>query len=255
MVGKDKDSQMQFFVRDLSCADRQLSSLSLSLSLSADTVSLSLTLAVFISVTHAAALYSSMDELTETSGDELQDVDIKSPPTEKQKWHLMAQKLLKDVKTLRDEQFEKEFKEMVNMTSFEGVKISTPHLKATDGCLSRNFSTERCLGRIYSVLTWYKNHMSYIERENLTSSLMNDAKYGTKRLLGSINIQLQKRNIQVEGISSPPLPVGSTWTRKTAVHSILINFTNVMTVTCRAINYIQRNEDRKRPSEFVSKKN
>ncbi|XP_051527595.1 interleukin-6 [Myxocyprinus asiaticus] len=230
---------------------------------SLNTVSLSLTLAVFISVMDAAALYSSMEELTETSGDELQDVDIKSPPTGKQKWHLMAQKLHKDVETLRDEQFEKDFKEMVNMTSFEGVKISTPLLKASDGCLSRNFSTERCLGRIYSVLTWYKDHMSYIERENLTSTLMNDAKHRTKRLLDSINNQLKLRNIQVEGISSTPLPVGSAWTRKTAVHSILFNFTSVMIDTCRAINYMSQRksghghhgEDRKRPSEFVSGNN
>lgn len=105
------------------------------------------------------------------------------------------------------------------MTSFEGVRIKTPVLKASDGCLSRNFSTvrtrpifvksaimtiynylrpvlyecvfqERCLGRIYSVLMWYKEHMNYIERENLTQPLTNDVKHGTKRFLESIYSQV-----------------------------------------------------------------
>ncbi|XP_051519448.1 interleukin-6-like [Myxocyprinus asiaticus] len=226
-------------------------------------VFLSLTLAVFISVTDAAALYSSMGELSETSGEELQHVDIKRPPTERQKWHLMAKQLHKDVKTLQDEQFEKDLREMLNMTSYEGVRISTPLLKHSDGCLSRNFSTERCLRRIYSVLMWYKEHMSYIERENLTSTLINDVKHGTKRLLESINSQLQLRDIQVEGISNTPPPVVSEWTSKMFTHSILFNFTSVMIDTCRAISYMSQRKsgrshhgkNRKRPSESVSEKN
>ncbi|KAA0709855.1 hypothetical protein E1301_Tti024231 [Triplophysa tibetana] len=72
------------------------------------------------------------------------------------------------------------------MTSFEGLRINTPVIKASDGCLSRNFSRERCLGRLYSVLMWYEEHLSYIERENLTQTITNDVKHGTKRFLESI---------------------------------------------------------------------
>ncbi|XP_051992401.1 interleukin-6-like [Xyrauchen texanus] len=175
-------------------------------------VFLSLTSAVFLRVTDAAALYSSMGGLSETSGEELQHADIKSPPTEWQKWHLMARQLHKDVKTLQDEQFEKDFTETLNMTSYEDVRISTPILKHSDGCFSKNFSTERCLRRIYSVLMWYKEHLSYTERENLTSTLMNNVKHGTKRLLECINSQV--RDLEVEGISSTLPPVASAWTSK-----------------------------------------
>lgn len=40
-------------------------------------------------------------------------------------------------------QFERDFRETVNMTAYEGVRIKTPLLKPSDGCLSRNFSTVR----------------------------------------------------------------------------------------------------------------
>lgn len=81
-------------------------SLSLSLSLfSADTaLFLSVTLAVFMRLVDAVPAYSSMGELSETSGDEVQDVDVKSLLNDRQKWHLMAKDLQKDVKMLRDEQ-------------------------------------------------------------------------------------------------------------------------------------------------------
>ncbi|KAL0167151.1 hypothetical protein M9458_038995, partial [Cirrhinus mrigala] len=49
---------------------------------------------------------------------------------------------------------------------------------------------ERCLTRIYSVLTWYKENWSFIENENLTSSLVNDIKQEIKRLLEAINSQV-----------------------------------------------------------------
>ncbi|XDV33737.1 hypothetical protein PO909_004036, partial [Leuciscus waleckii] len=166
---------------------------------------LSATLAVFMRLVDAVPAYSSMGELSETSGDEVQDVDVKSLLNDRQKWHRMARDLHNDVKTLRDEQFEREFRETVNMTAYEAVRISTPLLKPSDGCLSRNFSTERCLGRIYSVLTWYKENWNYIEKENLTSTLVTDIKHETKRLLEAINSQLQVGEGQVDPISSGPL--------------------------------------------------
>lgn len=52
----------------------------------------------------AVPVYSRMGELSETSGDEVQDVDVNSPLKDRQKWYLMARDLHKDVKTLRDEQ-------------------------------------------------------------------------------------------------------------------------------------------------------
>lgn len=158
---------------------------------------LSATLAVFMRLVDAVPAYSSMGELSETSGEEVQDVDVKSLLNDRQKWHLMARDLHKDVKTLRDEQFESVFRETANMTAYEGVRISTPLLKPSDGCLSRNFSTERCLGRIYSVLTWYKENWDYIEKENLTSTLVNDIKHETKRLLEAINSQVNTPELNI----------------------------------------------------------
>lgn len=80
--------------------------LTFSLSLfSADkTLFLFATLAVSICLMDAVPVYSSMGELSETSGYEVQDVDGKSPLNDRQKWHLMARDLHKDVKNLRDEQ-------------------------------------------------------------------------------------------------------------------------------------------------------
>ncbi|XP_067282318.1 interleukin-6 isoform X2 [Pseudorasbora parva] len=201
---------------------------------------LSATLAVLIRLADALPAYSGMGELSETSGDEVQHVDVKSPLNDRQKWHRMAKDLQKHVKTLRDEQFETEFRETGNMTAYEGIRISTPLLQPSDGCLSRNFSTERCLGRIYSVLTWYKENWSFIEKENLTSPQVNDIKYETKRLLEAINSQLQVGDGQVDPISSAPLSVSSAWTQKTTVHSILFNFSRVMIDTCRAIQYMSK---------------
>ncbi|XP_039534404.1 interleukin-6-like [Pimephales promelas] len=222
---------------------------------------LSATLAVLMRLVDAVPAYSSMGELSETSGEEVQDVDVKSLLNDRHKWHLMARDLHKDVKKLRDEQFENDFREAVNMTAYEGVRVSTPLLKPSDGCLSRNFSTERCLGRIYSVLTWYKENWNYIEKENLTSTLVNDIKHGTKRLLEAINSQLQLGEGQVDPIPSGPLSVRSAWTRKATVHSILFNYTNVMIDTCRAISYMskrkggRRGKDTKRPGHWTSDKN
>ncbi|XP_077050974.1 interleukin-6 [Siphateles boraxobius] len=222
---------------------------------------LSAILAVFMRLVDAVPAHSSMGELSETSGDEVQDVDVKSPLNDRQTWHLMARELHKDVKTLRDQQFESDFRETANMTAYEVVRISTPLLKPSDGCVSRNFSTERCLGRIYSVLTWYKENWNYIEKENLTSTLVNDIKHGTKRLLEAINSQLQVGEGQVDPFPSSLLSVRSAWTRKTTVHSILFNYTSVMIDTCRAINYMSkrkgglRGKDTKRPEHWTSDKN
>ncbi|NP_001248378.1 interleukin-6 precursor [Danio rerio] len=209
---------------------------------------LSATLAtLFMSLADPVPVFSSMGELSEISGDEVQDVDVKSLLGDRQKWHLMARDLYKDVKTLRDEQFERDFREMVNMTAFEGVRISTPLLKPSDRCLSKNFSTERCLTRIYSVLTWYKDNWNYIEKENLTSVLVNDIKHSTKRLLEAINSQLQVRDGEMDQTSSTSLSFKSAWTRKTTVHSILFNFSSVMIDACRAINYMSRRKRGKDP--------
>ncbi|XP_026145065.1 interleukin-6-like [Carassius auratus] len=222
---------------------------------------LSVALAAFISLLDAVPVYSGLAELSETSGDELQDVDGKSPLSDRQKWHLMARDLHRDVKMLRDQQFKRDFRQTVNMTAFEDVRVKTPLLRPSDGCLSRNFSTDSCLGRIYSVLTWYKDNWSFIEKENLTSSLVNDVKHGTKRLLEAINSQLQIADGGTDQISSAPLSATSAWTRKTTVHSILFNFTSVMIDSCRAINYMSkrkaayRAKDTKRPADWSSDKN
>ncbi|XP_073689011.1 interleukin-6 [Garra rufa] len=222
---------------------------------------LSAVLTAFFCLVDAVPAYSGLAELSEISGDEVQDVDGKSPLSDRQKWHLMAKDLHQDVKTLRDQQFERDFRDTVNMTAYEGVRIKTPLLKHSDGCLSRNFSTERCLSRIYSVLTWYKENWSFIENENLTSNLVNDIKHETKRLLEAINSQLQIAEGQADQTSSDPLSVRSAWTRKTTVHSILFNFTSVMIDTCRAVNYMSkrktahRGKDTKRPADWSSEKN
>uniref|UniRef100_A0A672LYQ1 Interleukin-6 n=1 Tax=Sinocyclocheilus grahami TaxID=75366 RepID=A0A672LYQ1_SINGR len=221
---------------------------------------LSAVLAAFLSLVDAVPAYSGLAELSETSGDEVQDVEGKSPLSERQKWHLMARDLHRDVKMLRDQQFERDFRETVNMTAYEGVRITTPLLRPSDGCLSRNFS-DLCLSRIYSVLSWYKENWSLIENENLTSSLVKDIKRGTKRLLEAINSQLQIADGGVDQISSAPLSVRSAWTRKTTTHSILFNFTSMMIDTCRAVHYMSkrktahRAKDMKRPADWSSDKN
>ncbi|XP_026088085.1 uncharacterized protein LOC113069455 isoform X2 [Carassius auratus] len=222
---------------------------------------LSVVLAVFISLVDAVPAYSGLAELSETSRDEVQDVEGKSPLSERQKWYLTARDLHRDVKTLRDQQFERDFREMVNMTACEGVRIKTPLLRPSDGCLSRNFSTERCLSRIYIVLSWYRENWSIIEKENLTSSLVKDVKHGSKRLLEAIHRQLQIADGQEDQISSAPLSVRSTWTHKTTVHSILFNFSSVMIDSYRALHYISkrkaahRAKDTKRPANWSSDKN
>ncbi|XP_016428412.1 interleukin-6 [Sinocyclocheilus rhinocerous] len=222
---------------------------------------LSAVLAAFLSLVHAVPAYSGLAELSETSGDEVQDVEGKSPLSERQKWHLMARDLHRDVKTLRDQQFERDFRETVNMTAYEGVRITTPLLTPSDGCLSRNFSADLCLSRIYSILSWYEENWSLIENENLTSSLVKDIKRGTKRLLEAINSQLQIADGGVDQISRAPLSVRSAWMRKTTTHSILFNFTSVMIDTCRAVHYMSkrkaahRAKDTKRPADWSSDKN
>lgn len=77
----------------------------LSLTFSADAaLFLSAVLAAFISLVDAVPAYSGLAELSEISGDEVQDVDGKSPLSDRQKWHLMARDLHRDVKMLRDQQ-------------------------------------------------------------------------------------------------------------------------------------------------------
>uniref|UniRef100_A0A8C1BG40 Interleukin-6 n=2 Tax=Cyprinus carpio TaxID=7962 RepID=A0A8C1BG40_CYPCA len=240
--------------RTQACAIRMSSAQNAALFLSA-------VLAVFISLVDAVPAYSGLTELSETSGDEVQDVEGKSPLSERQKWYLMARDLHRDVKTLRDQQFERDFRETVNMTAYEGAKIKTPLLRPSDGCVSRNFSAERCLSRIYSVLTWYRENWSFIEKENLTSSLVKDIKHASKRLLEALNSQLQIADGQQDQISSAPLSVRSAWTRKITTHSILFNFSSVMIDSCRALHYISkrkaahRAKDTKRPADRSSGKN
>ncbi|KTF70926.1 hypothetical protein cypCar_00050310 [Cyprinus carpio] len=83
--------------RTQACAIRMSSAQNAALFLSA-------VLAVFISLVDAVPAYSGLTELSETSGDEVQDVEGKSPLSERQKWYLMARDLHRDVKTLRDQQ-------------------------------------------------------------------------------------------------------------------------------------------------------
>lgn len=40
-------------------------------------------------------------------------------------------------------QFERDFRETMNMTAYEGARIKTPLLRPSDGCVSRNFSAVR----------------------------------------------------------------------------------------------------------------
>ncbi|XP_056596787.1 interleukin-6 isoform X2 [Triplophysa dalaica] len=231
--------------------------------LSTLSVQLSVLLPVFFCLLDASPLYSTEGELSEISGDDIQEVNVRALITEEQRWHLMARQLHRDVKTLRDEQFDRDFRDPANMTSFEGLRTNTPVLKASDGCLSRNFNRERCLGRVYSVLMWYAEHLSYIERENLTQTHTNDVKHGTKRFLESIYSQVQLRDTQVEDFPRSSLQAKSAWTRKTLVHSILFNFTNVMIDTCRAIHYMSKRitgdghqrKHRKKASDWISDKN
>ncbi|XP_055076613.1 interleukin-6 [Misgurnus anguillicaudatus] len=228
---------------------------------SAMNVYFSAVLSVWICQLDAVPLYSSMGELPEISGDEVQEVNVQAP-TEQERWHRMAKQLQNDVKTLRDEQFIRDFGETVNMSLFESERINTPVFKASDGCYLKNFSTERCLGRIYNVLMWYKENLNYIERENRTTTLMNNVKHEMKRLLESINSQLQSKDVQVEDISSS-LHAKSAWTQKTVTHSILFNLTNVMIDTCRAIPYLskskaghsQRTKNKKKTDDWISDKN
>lgn len=208
--------------------------------LSAD-VYFSAVLSVWICQLDAVPLFSSMGELPEISGDEVQEVNVPVPLTEPERWHRMAKQLQNDVKTLRDEQFIRDFGETVNMSLFENERINTPVFKASDGCFLKNFSTERCLGHIYNILMWYKENLNYIERENLTPTLMNNVKHEMKRLLESINSQLQSKDLQVEDISSS-LHAKSAWTQKAVTHSILFNLTNVMIHTCRAIPYLSKSK-------------
>uniref|UniRef100_A0A673IP07 Interleukin-6 n=1 Tax=Sinocyclocheilus rhinocerous TaxID=307959 RepID=A0A673IP07_9TELE len=196
---------------------------------------LSAVLAAFLSLGDAVPAYSGLAELSETSGDEVQDVEGKSPLSERQKWYLMARDLHRDVKTLRDQQFERDFRETVNMTAYEGVRIETPLLEPSDGCLSRNFSAVR------------------------TRFLSDDSELVTVSV--SLLLQLQIADGQTDQISSAPLSVRSAWTRKTTTHSILFNFSSVMIDTCRALNYISKHKaahrakDTKRPAGWSSDKN
>ncbi len=83
----------------------QLFTLSLSLSLTDAALFLSaVLLAAFISLVDAAPAFSGQAELSETSGDEVQDMDGSSPLSDRQKWHLMARDLHRDIQTLRDQQ-------------------------------------------------------------------------------------------------------------------------------------------------------
>ncbi|XP_043089082.1 interleukin-6 isoform X4 [Puntigrus tetrazona] len=212
---------------------------------------LSAVAAALLARLHALPVHGGLPEPSQASGDEVQDVNGKSPLSDRLKWNLMARDLHRDVKSLRDQQFERDFKDAGNMTEFESVRIETPLLRPSDGCLSRNFSSDLCLSRISGVLSWYKDHWSFVENENLTSSLVNGVRLSTKRLLEAIDSQLQP----ADQVSSAPLTVSSAWTRKTVAHSLLYNFTSVMIDTCRAVNYMskhraaRRAEDAKRPAE------
>ncbi|TRY72872.1 hypothetical protein DNTS_021693 [Danionella cerebrum] len=192
-------------------------------------------------------IFSSLGDLSEISGDESQDTERNSELSEEQRWHLMARDLYRHVKMLRDLQFERDFPETMNMTEFESVRINTPVLKASDRCLARNFSSYHCLQRIHSILTWYRENWSFIERENLTPELVKTTKLGTTRLLEAVQSKLQGE--ASEQTSSAPLEATSAWTRKTLVHSLLFHLTQVSIDASRALAYMSRRSSAGRPVE------
>ncbi|XP_030644368.1 interleukin-6 [Chanos chanos] len=190
--------------------------------------------AAVVHLSHAVPVLSGAGELSETSGEGFPEISSASDLTIN--WHAIAKKLHHDVRTLKNEQFERD---LVNITSLAVNSDFTPLIKASDGCLSKSFSAQKCLQRIYSGLQEYVVYMNYVERENLTETLVNDVKVRTNNLLQIIKNKL-KDSPQTQ-LSQIELPDGSAWTRKTTVHSVLSNFATFLTDTSRAIHFMNRN--------------
>ncbi|KAF4073729.1 hypothetical protein AMELA_G00246710 [Ameiurus melas] len=171
-------------------------------------------------------LYSGDTDFYETSGGELQN-DALAPD---HKWLSIARQMRKDIASV-GEQFQRDFPE----SEFTKVKIDTPLLSSTDGCLPSDFSPQKCLHRIYHGLRVYQAYLPYIERENQIAARIVDVKVGTTRLLHLIK-ETVKVNDEVRPTS---LPDASVWTRRRNIHLILSNFADFMTDTSRAINYMK----------------
>ncbi|XP_066530650.1 interleukin-6 [Hoplias malabaricus] len=176
----------------------------------------------------------SATELTETSGEELQD---SARAFAHQKWDHIAKALHKDVTSLRDEQFRRDFDEpLSNMTKYAFVREQTPQLSSADGCYSTNFDAHRCLRRIYAGLRTYREYMSYVDKMNLTTVMITDVQLQTTRLINMI-----KNKVTVTHTTPiSPLPEGSAWNQRRVTHSVLYNLAVFLKETIRAIDHINK---------------
>ncbi|XP_060797987.1 interleukin-6 [Neoarius graeffei] len=178
------------------------------------------------------SLYSGDAGFYETSGGEPQN-DAHVPD---HKWLSIAKQLRRDIASVRDEQFKRDFAETFNMTEFAGVRMEMPLLGPSDGCLPSDFIPQTCLQQIYSGLRWYQAYLPDVERENLNADLMKNIHFGTTRLLHLIKEIIQVNNDKAD---LPSLPDDSAWKRKILTHSILYYFADFMTDTARAINFMK----------------
>ncbi|KAI4900357.1 hypothetical protein NFI96_024993 [Prochilodus magdalenae] len=179
---------------------------------------------------------SAQGDLPEISGEEVQD---SAGAFENHKWHHLARSLQFDIIRLRDEQFQRDFGEpTTNMTNYDPVRIHTPLISPPHGCFSRNFSAQRCLRRIYSGLSTYREFLNYVERENLTAAHLTGIKVRTTSLLNIIKEKMDVTQIQTQPISA--LPDGSAWTQRVVTHSILYNLAAFLKDTTRALDYINK---------------
>ncbi|XP_076866035.1 interleukin-6 isoform X2 [Brachyhypopomus gauderio] len=182
----------------------------------------------------ALPLDTANEDLPEISGEEVHDAKGRSV---QDKCNFIAKLLHENIKRLRDEQFQRDFGEaIINMTNFETVRIqilkSNPPAKV---CLRKNFDSDKCLTRIYTGLRTYSAYLDYVERENLTASLINSAKESTTRLL---NIIKDKWKDGQNHALERALHEDSAWTRKIVTHSVLYDFEVFMTETSRAIQFM-----------------
>ncbi|XP_026786001.3 interleukin-6-like [Pangasianodon hypophthalmus] len=178
-------------------------------------------------------LYSGDTDFYETSGSQLQN-EAHAPD---HKWLSIARQMRRDIASVRDEQLKRDFAD--TSSEFASVRIQTPLLSSSDGCLPSDFTAHKCLRRIYNGLRVYQAYLPYVERENLTAAHMVDIKVGITRLLHLIKETVKVNDDKVHPSSLNELPDDSTWTRKTVTHSILHNFADFMTDTSRAINYMK----------------
>ncbi|XP_062842328.1 interleukin-6 [Trichomycterus rosablanca] len=183
-------------------------------------------------------LHSRNPDSEETSGELQQDL---TDAVDHGKWNLIASLLQQDIAILRDEQFKRDF----GQTEFKmkDFSMSMPLLNSSDGCLSKNFKAQRCLRKIYTGLSIYKEYLPYVERQNLTTALMNNINLATTRLLHIIKEKVNDG--QVPQHFSSVLPEDSAWRQKTVTHSILFHYATFMNATVRAISYMKKTQQEK----------